>query len=200
MTYSIIAIDSRKEVLGIAVASGSIAVGSRVPWVERGVGAIATQGYTNISYGFNGLKLLKQGYSPGKALLSLLNKDPEREKRQVGIIDIQGRIAVHTGKECPEWRGHLIGKTYLLLGNYLVGYEVLKDAEEAFNSTEGTLVQKLLEALVAGEKAGGDRRGNRSAAILVRGGIEITEVIDNADKPTQRLYSLCRKKYAPLFQ
>jgi len=199
MTYSIIGIDSPTKTIGIAVASGSLGVGMRVPWVERNVGAIATQAYTNIMYGVKGLKLLRKGYPPSKVLMILLEKDLDREKRQVGVMDIFGRKAVWTGSKCPEWRGHLIGDDYIILGNLITGSEVLESMKEAFTNTTGSLLKRLLEALIAGEEAGGDRRGDRSAAIVIRGEIEITEMIYSAPQPAYKLYQQCKRKYEILF-
>ena len=199
MTFSIVAVDLEAGTLGVAVVSGSIAVGTRVPWVKEGVGAIATQAYTNTMYGSEGIKLLEQGYSPEEALSILISRDPDYEMRQVAIIDIKNRKAVHTGKFCPYWNGHIVGKNYIIIGNLIVGEKVLKYMEEVFLSSQGNLALKLLSALIAGEKAGGDRRGDRSAAIVVRGALNISERIDDDKKPAEKLYEVCRKRYSIAF-
>ena len=135
--------------------------------METGVGAIATQAKTKILYGTNGLKLLKMGFSPKKALESLLEKDPDRESRQVIIIDKDERKAAFTGKETSDWKGHLIDKDYVVAGNLLVGGRVVEAMAQAFENSEGLLADRLMNALEAGQEAGGDKRGRVSAALLV---------------------------------
>jgi uncharacterized Ntn-hydrolase superfamily protein len=110
LTFSIVAKCSKTLALGVAVATASIAVGNRVPHVKANVGAIATQAKTNIEYGVKGLKLLEMGFSPQTVLESILKEDPEREERQIIIIDVHGRTAAFTGKNTVEWKGHLIGE------------------------------------------------------------------------------------------
>jgi len=155
--------------LGACVSTAVPAVGSRVPHVEAGVGAIATQAETNIFYGINGLKLLKKGLSPQVALETLLNEDPNRESRQVIIIDREGRTAAFTGKETIGWKGHLVGEDYVVAGNMLVGGQVIEAMAQTFKNSEGELAERLLKALEAGQEAGGDKRGRVSAALLVAG-------------------------------
>jgi len=200
VTFSIIALDIKTKDLGIAVASGSIAVGTRVPWIKKNIGAIATQAYTNINYGIQGLRLLEQGLSPEEALKHLLSKDPEREKRQVGIIDIKNRKIVHTGKYCPYWNGHIVGENYIILGNLIRGEKVLNEMERAFKETKGHIALKLINALVAGEKAGGDRREDRSAAIVVKGSTDINLRIDEEKKPAQKLLDIIIESFPELFK
>jgi len=153
--------------LGVCVSTAVPTVGSRVPHVEAGVGAIATQGNTNILYGINGLKLLKTGLSPRAALEAMLKEDPERESRQIIIIDKDGRTAVFTGKETIDWKGHLVGKNYAVAGNMLVGSKVIEAMAQTFESSKGELAERLLKALEAGQEAGGDKRGRMSSALLV---------------------------------
>lgn len=168
MTFSIIALDRRSSRLGIVVASGSTHVGRRVPHLEPGVGAVATQGYTLTAYGPWGLELLKRGLKPREALARMLEADPGRELRQVAIVSSSGLIAVHTGSLTPEWHGHIIGPDYVVLGNLISGPEVLEAMRSAFLARRGEgLVGALISALEAGSRAGGDRRGERSAALLV---------------------------------
>jgi uncharacterized Ntn-hydrolase superfamily protein len=143
------------------------AVGSVVPHVEANVGAIATQGLTNILYGINGLKLLKMGFSPQTALEAMLKEDPEREKRQVVIIDKNGKAAAFTGKETQEWKGHIVKKDHVVAGNLLTSARVLEAMTKIFAAAEGNLAERLLLALEAGQEAGGDKRGRTSAALLV---------------------------------
>jgi uncharacterized Ntn-hydrolase superfamily protein len=167
MTFSIVARCPKTKTLGVCVSTAVPAVGSVVPHVKAEVGAIATQGFTNVLYGTNGLKLLEMGFSPETALEAMLKEDVEREKRQVTFIDINGRTAAFTGKETPEWKGHLIGKDYVVAGNCLVGPQVVEAMAQTFEAASGNLAERLLKALEAGQGAGGDKRGKASAAILV---------------------------------
>lgn len=153
--------------LGVCVSTAAPAVGSRVPHVRARVGAIATQATTNVIYGINGLRLLKVGFSPQTALETMLREDPDRESRQVIIIDKEGRSAAFTGRETVDWKGHLIGKDYAVAGNMLVGNSVIDAMAQVFESLEGVLSERLMKALEAGQKAGGDKRGKTSAALLV---------------------------------
>ena len=155
--------------LGVCVSTAVPAVGSRVPHVEAGVGAIATQAKTNVFYGINGLKLLKAGLFPQAALEAMLNEDPDRESRQVIIIGLEGRTAAFTGKETIGWKGHLVGKDYVAAGNMLASSKVIGAMAQAFENSEGELAERLLKALEAGQEAGGDKRGRMSAALLVVG-------------------------------
>jgi len=166
-TFSIVGFDPETKDLGVAVASKFIAVGALVPWAEANVGAIATQALANISYGPRGLELLRRGYGAKKVLQILISDDPQREERQVGIVDSKGEAAAFTGSKCYPYAGHTIGENYAVQGNILTGPEVLEEMAKAFEQTKGELVDKLLAALEAGDKAGGDRRGKQSAAIIV---------------------------------
>jgi len=169
MTFSIVARDPKMKVLGVAVCTAMPAAGSVIPHAEGGVGAIATQAKTNVLYGIEGLKLLKSGFSPQAALETMLQRDVEREKRQVIIIDAQGRKAAFTGRENDEWKGHMVGKDCVTAGNTLAGNLLVKAMIETFEAAKGNLAERLLEALVVGQKAGGDKRGQLSAALLVAG-------------------------------
>jgi len=153
--------------LGVCVSTAVPAVGNRVPHVEAGVGAVATQAHTNINYGIEGLRLLKVGFSPQAALDAMLKTDPDREFRQVIIIDVLGRTAAFTGKETQDWKDHRTGKDYAVAGNILTGGEVLEAMAQTFEGSEGWLAERLMKALEAGQEAGGDRRGRVSAALLV---------------------------------
>lgn len=154
--------------LGVCVSTAVPAVGSVVPHVELGVGAIATQATTNVMYGVKGLRLLKLGLSPESALNALLSEDEGREVRQVAMIDSRGRTAVHTGGETVEWRGHRVGKNCVTAGNMLVGPQVIDAMAEEFESSRGALEDRLMAVLEAGQAAGGDKRGRVSAALIVR--------------------------------
>ena len=166
-TFSMAARCPKTFSLGVCTASAAPAVRSRVPHIEAEVGAIATQANTNILYGVNGLKLLKKGFSPQKALEAMLREDPHRETRQVIIIDKHGRKAAFTGKDTINWKGHLTGKDYAVAGNMLVANKVIEAMAQAFESSEGKLAERLMKALEAGQKSGGDKRGKTSAALLV---------------------------------
>ena len=166
-TFSIVGFDPETKDLGVAVASKFIAVGAIVPWAKANVGAIATQALANVSYGPRGLELLSKGYSAKKVVEILISDDPLRDERQVGIVDSKGEAAAFTGKKCFEYAGHIVGDGYAVQGNILAGPEVLEEMAKAFETTKGELVDKLLAALEAGDRAGGDRRGKQSAAILV---------------------------------
>lgn len=166
-TFSVVAYDPNSGDLGVAVESRFIAVGALVPWAKAKVGAIATQAWANVSYGPNGLKLLESGLSASETLGRLLAEDPHREVRQVAVVDAKGRVAVHTGRECMEWAGHVTGIGYGCQGNILASSRVVESMAKAYEETSGDLIDKLLEALLAGQSAGGDRRGEQSAGLLV---------------------------------
>jgi len=177
MTFSILAREGRD--FGVAVASGSVGVGRRVPWAERGTGAVATQGLTQPSYGPAILELLRKGLAPGDCLKRVLRGDPEREERQVLVLGPAGH-AVHTGKNCLQFCGHAVGEDFVCGGNLLAGRKVLDAMVEGFRGE--TLAVKLLSSLTAGARAGGDRRGQRSAALLLTGSPPIKlEVVDSPD-------------------
>lgn len=188
--------------LGVCVATAVPAVGSVVPHVESGVGAIATQAYTNVLYGINGLKLLKMGFSPQTALEAMLREDPEREQRQVIIIDKDGKTAVFTGKETIDWKGHLVGENYVVAGNMLVGSKVIEEMAHTFENSKGELSERLMKALEAGQEAGGDKRGKKSAALLVKNHQEIVTRpfldmrVDEHPEPVKelrRIYEACKE-------
>jgi uncharacterized Ntn-hydrolase superfamily protein len=142
-------------------------VGSVVPHVQLNVGAIATQAETDPRYGTEGLKHLKKGVPPQKALETMMKKDAGREKRQVIIIDAQGRTAAFTGNETDEWKGHHLGNDCVVAGNMLSSSQVIEAMNYAFEKHTGSLAERLLEALEAGQEAGGDKRGHMSAALKV---------------------------------
>jgi uncharacterized Ntn-hydrolase superfamily protein len=166
-TFSIAAFDPATKELGVAVQSKVVAVGALVPWVQAGVGAIATQSLANVRYGPSGLKLLKQGLSPEEVIKRLLAADPQREQRQVGIVDYSGRVATFTGKSCLEWAGGHRGENYVVQGNILASEKVIDAMAEAFEKAEDELGARLIDAIEAGQEAGGDRRGRQSAALYI---------------------------------
>ncbi|MCL4530542.1 MAG: DUF1028 domain-containing protein [Chloroflexi bacterium] len=166
-TFSIVACDLKSQAWGIAVASKFPAVGAVVPWARAKAGAVATQANANTTYGPRGLEMMAGGLSAEETLEKLLSHDREREHRQVGLVDANGKSASFTGKSCFEWAGGLTGPGYAIQGNILAGPEVIQKMEHAFLESRGELPERLFAALDAGNRAGGDRRGRQSAAILV---------------------------------
>lgn len=166
-TFSIVAFDAASQSWGVAVASKFPAVGALVPWARAGSGAVATQALANTSYGPHGLELLAQGLSAETVLARLLAEDPGKETRQIGLVDAQGRAATFTGRECLDWAGGVAGASYAIQGNLLAGAQVTQAMEAAFQQTGGDLAHRLHAAILAGDRAGGDRRGRQSAALMV---------------------------------
>jgi uncharacterized Ntn-hydrolase superfamily protein len=178
-TFSIAAFDPHSGDLGVAVQSKFPNVRAVVPWAEAEVGAIATQALANASYGPNGLALMANGATAEEALKILIENDSLREERQAGVVDAKGNSATWTGRNTFDWaggnaggnwagRGGIVkGKFFAAQGNILVGKETIEAIERTFQDTKGSLADKLVAALVAGGKAGGDRRGEQSAALLV---------------------------------
>lgn len=167
MTFSIIGFDPETKELGIAVASKFLSVGAVVPFAKAGVGAIATQSWANLEYGKRGLSLLKQGLEPEEVLKELIKDDDKSSVRQVGIVNANGRSITFTGEECFEWAGGVAGTNYAIQGNILVDSETVNEMEKTFIETDGSLADRLLAALCAGELAGGDSRGKQSAALYI---------------------------------
>ena len=166
-TFSIVARDPSNDDIGIIVQSKFPAVGAVVPWALAETGGVATQAWANTSYGPRGLELLAEGKSASETLKVLLKDDKKVEHRQVGIVDVKGLAVSHTGRECMEWAGHIVGDGYACQGNILAGEAVVKDMAEAYEMEDGDILDKLFAGLKAGQAAGGDRRGMQSAAILV---------------------------------
>jgi uncharacterized Ntn-hydrolase superfamily protein len=204
-TYSIAACDLEAKQWGIAVQSKFLAVGSVVPWAEPEVGAIATQAYANPSYGPNGLSLLREGLGASEVVERLTAEDDGRDERQLGVVDAHGGSASWTGPGCNDWAGHRTGPCYAAQGNILVGEETVAALATTFEATpQLSLVQRLLECLTAAQAAGGDRRGQQSASVLVvqkNGGyaglsdILIDLRVDDHERPIpelRRIYELHR--------
>ena len=166
-TYSIVARDPATGEFGVAVQSHWFSVGAIVSWAEAGVGAVATQSFVEPSYGPLGLALMRAGRSAPEALAGLLAADEGREVRQVAMIDAQGRVAAHTGKRCIPAAGQQVGKNFSAQANLMDRDTVWPAMARAFDSASGDLTEKLLTALEAAEREGGDIRGRQSAAILV---------------------------------
>ncbi len=166
-TFSIVAYDPQEDAFGVGVASKFLAVGAVVPWSRARVGAVATQALGKMSFGPDGLALMETGHNAAETLRMLLEGDPAREHRQVGLVDIHGGAAAHTGMDCLPFAGHLIGEGFTCQGNILAGARVLEAMVAAYQAASGELADRLLAALQAGDDAGGDRRGKQSAAVLV---------------------------------
>jgi uncharacterized Ntn-hydrolase superfamily protein len=202
MTWSIIARDSATGQFGIAVATRFFAVGARVPHIAARLGGIATQALVNPYYGIDGLKLLREGRQPRDIVKTLIAADGGRESRQLHIMDADGRIASHTGRDCVDWCGHIEGKGFSIAGNMLAGAAVLGDTARAYTEGEQLpFARRLIAALRSGEAAGGDKRGKQSAALLIYGEEEWSaldlRVDDHADPLTEleRLEAVSRERW-----
>ncbi len=207
MTFSIAAFDAETGDLGVAVQSKFPNAGVSIPFAKAGVGAIATQAYCNTGFGPRGLNLLENGASAQQALEILIENDEQREFRQLGIVDTQGRSASYTGSRCFDWNGGIQGDGFSAQGNVLTGPKVVEDMATVFSSGSGSLAERLLAALAAGQSAGGDKRGQQSAGLLVvrknggYGGHDDRLVeLSVYDHPTpiaelQRLYGIHRLTY-----
>ena len=193
MTWSIIARDPLTGQIGIAVATRFFAVGARVPHIAPGVGGVATQALVNPYYGIDGVKLLREGSTPREVIDTLIAADDGRESRQLHVMDISGRVAAHTGTECVDWCGHIQGDGFSLAGNMLAGAAVLDDTAQAYiaNATL-PLAQRLIAAMKAGEAAGGDKRGKQSAALVIQGEEEWSDLDLRVDDHTDPLTELER--------
>jgi uncharacterized Ntn-hydrolase superfamily protein len=194
MTWSIIARDTSTGQFGIAVATKFFAVGARVPFIAAGLGAIATQALVNPYYGIDGLKLLREGRKPGDIVATLIAADAGRETRQLHVMDASGHIASHTGRDCICWCGHIEGNGFSIAGNMLAGAQVLDDTARAYLANETLpFPQRLIAAMHAGEAAGGDKRGRQSAALLICGNEEWSELdlrVDDHGDPLAELERL----------
>lgn len=209
MTFSIVGFDPVEKEWGIAVQSKFLGVGAVVPWAKAGVGAVATQSYANTTYGPKALELMAAGKTAQETLEIILEEDREREMRQVGLIDAQGNAATFTGSQCYNWAGGVTGPYFAAQGNILVDENTVKAMAETFTAAKGNLAERLLAALDAGQDAGGDSRGQQSAAIYVvkeRGGYGnfndryIDLRVDDHPQPIKeliRIYGLQQLYFAP---
>lgn len=166
-TYSIVARDPDTGEMGVAVQSHWFSVGSLVPWAEAGVGAIATQSFVNVSFGPGGLDLLRAGKNAQETLQTLLDADEGLAVRQVAIVDARGNVAAHTGEKCVPHAGHLIGGGFSVQANMMLNDKVWPAMAQAFQESQSPLPERLVAALEAAQKEGGDIRGQQSAALLV---------------------------------
>lgn len=198
-TFSIVAYDAQLAAWGIAVASKFPAVGAVVPWARAGSGAVATQAYANTSFGPRGLDLMGKGLSASEALEKLTSQDEDSSHRQAGMVDANGGAATFTGSDCMEWAGGIRGSGFAVQGNILAGPQVVQGMANEFEHAPGDLPGRLMASLLAGDRAGGDRRGKQSAAILIvkaEGGYAgfndrwIDYRVDDHDEPIPRLMEL----------
>jgi uncharacterized Ntn-hydrolase superfamily protein len=202
MTWSIIAKDNATGQIGIAVATKFFAVGARVPHIAPAIGGIATQALVNPYYGIDGVKLLREGRTPRDIVETLVASDAGHSTRQLHIMDAKGQIASYTGKDCVDWCGHLEGEGFSIAGNMLAGSRVLDDTAKAYLANTGTpFARRLIAAMRAGEAAGGDKRGKQSAALLIYGEEEWSDldlrVDDHADPlaELERLEAVSRERW-----
>ena len=215
MTFSIVAWDKTTGMTGVAVATKHLAVGALVPHAKAEVGAIATQAQTNPLLGIQGLRLLEQhdlgsnspALTPEEVITTLLEEDPERHYRQLHLVDRQGRTSAWTGSQCVDWAGHLMFDKFSVAGNMLVGEQTLTAMADAYQAKEGMeFCERLLQALEAGEAAGGDKRGRQSAAIYVVHQDDYPHLdlrIDHHDDPIAQLryiFEESRKEYYQSFR
>jgi uncharacterized Ntn-hydrolase superfamily protein len=204
MTWSIIAREAATGRFGIAVATRFFAVGARVPFIAAGTGAVATQALINPFYGIEGLRLLHEGLAPDAIVSTLTDADDGRAHRQVHVMDRQGRVAAFTGKECVDWCGTRAGENYSLAGNMLAGAAVLAATAATYESGNGLpFARRLIAAMQAGEAAGGDKRGKQSAALVIYGEEDWSDldlrVDDHADPLVElaRLERVSRERFVP---
>lgn len=203
-TFSIVAFDPGTKEIGVAVQSRFLAVGSIVPWAEAGVGAIATQARGNPTFGPKGLSLLKEGKSSEQVIKYLLENDEEKEHRQLGVIDAYGNSANFTGRECQGFAGEIKGKNFTAQGNILVNKDTLIAMVNTFKNKKGSLADRLVNSLKAGQQAGGDSRGKQAAALYIAkkdgsyGGYSDRYIdlrVDDHNRPTEELDRLLNLFY-----
>ncbi|CQR52772.1 MULTISPECIES: DUF1028 domain-containing protein [Haloferax] len=195
-TFSIVARDPEQDAVGVAVQSKFVSVGSVVPFVSADAGAIATQSFANVAYGPDGLDLLREGRSAEEVVAELTDADDEAPSRQVGVVGADGSVAAFTGDECFDVAGDIQGEHYTVQGNILENEATLDAMAEAFETTDGGLPERLLAALHAGNDAGGDKRGEQSAAMYIakpEGGYDggndrwVDVRVDDHDRPIDEL-------------
>jgi len=202
MTYSIVARDPETGELGVAVQSRSFNTGAVVPWGAPGVGVVATQSYTELSYGPLGLELLRAGKTPEQALAELITADEEAAYRQVAILDAEGRVAVHVGEACIPAAGFAAGEGFSAQANMVDSERVWESMAESFERSTGPLADRLLQALDAAEAAGGDWRGRQAGGILVVAAEgepwarEVDLRVDDHPDPLDELRRLVRMRQA----
>ena len=202
MTWSIVAREPETGHLAIAVATRFFAVGSLVPHIRGGIGAVATQAFVSPLYGIDGVAMLAAGHAPEEIVATLTARDEGREQRQFHLIDAKGNNAAFTGAKCIDWAGHLLDDNVSVAGNMLAGPQVIAETLSTFKKTKGKpLAERLLEAMRAGEDAGGDKRGKQSAALVIHRDQDYAwlniRVDDSADPliELERLYAVAQERY-----
>jgi uncharacterized Ntn-hydrolase superfamily protein len=207
MTWSIIARDAQSGAFGIAIATRFFAAGALCPHAQSGVGALSTQALVNPHYGAQGLELLRAGVSASDVVRRLTAPDEGREQRQLHAIDAKGRIGQHTGAQCIDWCGALVGDGYSVAGNMLANGRVIRETARAFEAArQRPFAERLIAALEAGEAAGGDKRGKQSAALLVHSTEQYPELdirIDDHAEPLaelRRLYEKAHERFIPFMR
>lgn len=202
MTWSIIALDE-SGAFGVAVATRFFAVGALCPHAESRVGALCTQALINPYYGKHGLDLLRAGIPAPEVVKQLTAPDEGRDHRQLHVIDDEGRIGQHTGAKCVEWSGAVAGEAFSVAGNMLAGPQVIEETARAFRESRKPFAERLIEAMEAGEAAGGDKRGRQSAALLVYAGEQYASLdlrVDDHAEPLaelRRLYDKAHERFVP---
>jgi uncharacterized Ntn-hydrolase superfamily protein len=193
-TFSVTARCERTGELGIAVSTAAMCVGALVPYIQTGVGAVASQAFVNPYLGFLGLELLGKGMSSEETIAELVRRDPGIKDRQVAVVDANGDASAYSGDECVDWFGHSAGPGVAFAGNMLTGPETIDNMASSWQKTvDDDLAHRLLQALQAGHHAGGDKRGHRSAALRVLGDEDYAQVdlrIDDDPDPVARLLKL----------
>jgi uncharacterized Ntn-hydrolase superfamily protein len=193
MTWSIVARGQSAGQFGIAVATCAFAVGARVPHIASAIGAVATQAMANQFYGTKGLALLRDGVAAPDVIPRLIADDPGRDHRQVHVMDAAGRIGAHTGASCVDWCGHVSGDTFSVAGNMLTGPQVIHDTAAAYARQKNLpFARRLIAALRAGEAAGGDKRGKQSAALVIYGEEDWSDLDLRVDDHADPLAELAR--------
>ncbi len=204
MTWSITAKDPATGAFGVAVTTKFFGVGAICPFAAAGIGAISTQAFVNPTFGPRGLRLLAEGLSAEQVLNCLIESDEGREHRQLHLIDSQGRVAARTGDECIDWNGHRLGEGFSVAGNMLAGEAVVADTFDSFAAgSNQPLAERFLDALDAGQAAGGDYRGKQSAALLIYTTEDypcLSLRVDDHPEPLvelRRLYEESQKEFTP---
>lgn len=203
MTYSILARDPHTGAFGAAVASRFFAVGALCTYAAGGVGALSTQALINPAYGPDGMTLLRDGIAADDVVTRLIAQDPGRDQRQLHVIDSAGHTARHTGPGCVDWAGHAAGPGVSVAGNMLAGPGVIEAMLHGFAAAAGSLAERLLAALQAGEDAGGDKRGKQSAALRVHRADPYPDLDIRADDhpdplaELRRLHRVSLERFAP---
>jgi uncharacterized Ntn-hydrolase superfamily protein len=192
MTWSIIARDPASGAFGVAIATRFFAAGALCPHAQSGAGVLSTQALVNPHYASEGLELLRTGVPAAEVVRRLTEPDEGREHRQLHVIDAAGRIGQHTGSRCIDWCGAIAGESYSVAGNMLANERVIRDTARAYEGSRTPFAQRLIEALEAGEAAGGDKRGKQSAALVIQGEEEWSDLDLRVDDHTDPLAELER--------